>query len=78
MMARSACLRDMARAMGIRWWLLVCLPLSLWAVRWATTTAERAMIDQDLGGAKRAERIDRHAAAVILQAAFDRLAGGVI
>jgi putative Holliday junction resolvase len=54
------------------------LPVLLWDERWSTASAERAMIDQDLSRAKRAERIDSHAAAVILQAAIDRLAGGVI
>jgi len=54
------------------------LPVLLWDERWSTASAERAMIDQDMSRAKRAERIDSHAAAVILQAAVDRLAGGVI
>ena len=34
------------------------------------------MIGQGTSRAKRAERIDSHAAAIILQAAIDRLAGG--
>ena len=54
------------------------VPMLLWDERWSTASAERAMIDQDMSRAKRAERIDSHAAAVILQAAIDRLAGGVI
>ncbi len=54
------------------------LPVLLWDERWSTTSAERAMIDQDMSRAKRAERIDSHAAAVILQAAIDRLAGGIL
>ncbi len=54
------------------------LPVLLWDERWSTASAERAMIDQDLSRAKRAERIDSHAAAVILQAAIDALAGGVL
>jgi putative Holliday junction resolvase len=54
------------------------LPVLLWDERWSTTSAERAMIDQDMSRAKRAARIDSHAAAVILQAAIDRLAGGVL
>ena len=53
------------------------LPVLLWDERWSTASAERAMIDQDMSRAKRAERIDSHAAAVILQAAIDALAGGV-
>lgn len=54
------------------------LPVLLWDERWSTASAERAMIDQDMSRARRAERIDSHAAAVILQAAIDRLAGGVL
>jgi len=54
------------------------LPVLLWDERWSTASAERDMIAQDFSRAKRAERIDSHAAAVILQAAIDRLAGGII
>jgi putative Holliday junction resolvase len=54
------------------------LPVLLWDERWSTASAERAMIDQDMSRARRATRIDSHAAAVILQAAIDRLAGGVL
>ena len=54
------------------------LPLLLWDERWSTQSAEGAMIAQDMSRAKRAEAIDSHAAAVILQGAIDRLAGGVI
>ena len=54
------------------------LPVLLWDERWSTASAERAIIDQDMSRAKRAERIDSHAAAVILQAAIDRLAGGIL
>jgi putative Holliday junction resolvase len=53
------------------------LSVLLWDERWSTASAERAMIDQDMSRAKRAVRIDSHAAAVILQAAIDRLAGGL-
>ena len=52
------------------------LPVLLWDERWSTQSAETAMIDQDLSRAKRAERIDSHAAAIILQGAIDALAGG--
>ena len=48
-------------------------PVLLWDERWSTVAAERALIAQDLSRAKRAERIDNHAAAVILQAAIDAL-----
>jgi putative holliday junction resolvase len=54
------------------------LPVLLWDERWSTASAERAMLAQDMSRAKRAERIDSHAAAVILQAAIDRLAGGAL
>jgi putative Holliday junction resolvase len=53
------------------------LPLLLWDERWSTASAERDLIAQDVSRAKRAERIDSHAAAVILQAALDALAGGL-
>ncbi len=49
------------------------LPILLWDERWSTVAAERAMIDQDVSRAKRAERIDAHAAAHILQGAIDAL-----
>ena len=51
------------------------LPVLLWDERWSTASAESAMISQDMSRAKRAERIDSHAAAVILQAAIDALTG---
>ena len=52
------------------------LPLLLWDERWSTASAERALIAQDVSRARRAERIDSHDAAVILQGALDALAGG--
>lgn len=67
--ASRAFARNLAEALA--------LPVLLWDERWSTTSAERAMIDQDFSRSKRAERIDSHAAAVILQAAIDRLAGGL-
>ena len=54
----------------------VGLPILLWDERWSTTSAERDLIGQDMSRAKRATRIDSAAAAVILQAAIDALAGG--
>lgn len=53
------------------------LPVLLWDERWSTASAERDLIAQDMSRARRAERIDSHAAAVILQAALDALAGGM-
>jgi putative Holliday junction resolvase len=54
------------------------LPLLLWDERWSTASAERDLIAQDVSRARRAERIDSHAAAVILQGALDALAGGIL
>lgn len=54
------------------------LPVLLWDERWSTQAAEAAMIGQDMSRARRAEAIDAHAAAVILQGAIDRMAGGVL
>ena len=54
------------------------LPILLWDERWSTVGAERGLIAQDMSRAKRAERIDSAAAAVILQGAIDALAGGVV
>ena len=51
------------------------LLILLWDERWSTASAERGLIEQDMSRAKRAERIDSAAAAVILQAAIDALAG---
>jgi putative Holliday junction resolvase len=52
------------------------LPILLWDERWSTASAERALIEQDMSRARRAERIDSAAAATILQAAIDALTGG--
>lgn len=49
------------------------LPLLLWDERWSTQAVERAMIAEDLSRARRAERVDRLAAAYILQGAIDAL-----
>lgn len=54
----------------------LALPVLLWDERWSTASAESALIAQDMSRAKRATRIDSAAAAVILQAAIDALAGG--
>ncbi|MCB2064957.1 MAG: Holliday junction resolvase RuvX, partial [Novosphingobium sp.] len=59
--------RNLAEALG--------LPVLLWDERWSTAGAERDLIGQDMSRAKRAERIDSAAAAVILQGAIDALSG---
>jgi putative Holliday junction resolvase len=50
------------------------LPVALWDERLSTAFVERALIAQDASRAKRAEVVDRMAAAYILQGALDRLA----
>lgn len=50
------------------------LPLLLWDERWSTQAVQRAMIDADVTRAKRAEAVDKLAAAHILQGALDALA----
>jgi putative Holliday junction resolvase len=49
------------------------LPILLWDERWSTVAVERVMIAADVSRAKRATRIDAHAAAHILQGAIDAL-----
>ena len=51
----------------------LALPILLWDERWSTVAVERAMIEADMSRAKRAEKIDAHAAAHILQGAIDAL-----
>jgi putative holliday junction resolvase len=50
------------------------MPVLLWDERWSTQAVERAMIDADVSRARRAEAIDKLAAAHILQGAIDALA----
>ena len=52
----------------------LALPILLWDERWSTVAVERAMIEADMSRAKRAEKVDAHAAAHILQGAIDALA----
>ena len=66
---RSQASRAFARNIAV-----LGLPILLWDERWTTAAAERAMIAQDMSRAKRAEKIDAHAAALILQGAIDGLA----
>jgi len=66
---RSQASRAFARNIAV-----LGLPVLLWDERWSTMAAERAMIAQDMSRAKRAEKIDSHAAALILQGAIDGLA----
>jgi putative Holliday junction resolvase len=50
------------------------LPIMLWDERLSTAAVERGLIAADMSRARRAEVIDQHAAAFILQGALDRLA----
>ena len=49
------------------------LPIILWDERLSTAAVERGLIAADMSRARRAEVIDQHAAAFILQGALDRL-----
>ncbi|MEO8142099.1 MAG: Holliday junction resolvase RuvX [Sphingomicrobium sp.] len=51
----------------------LALPVLLWDERWSTVAVERVMIAADVSRAKRATKIDAHAAAHILQGAIDAL-----
>jgi putative Holliday junction resolvase len=52
---------------------LTDLPIALWDERLSTAAVERDLIATDMSRARRAEVIDQHAAAYILQGALDRL-----
>jgi putative Holliday junction resolvase len=58
--------RNLARALG--------MPVLLWDERLSTAAVERAMIAADMSRKRRAERVDRAAAAYILDGALARLA----
>ncbi|TCD05504.1 Holliday junction resolvase RuvX [Erythrobacteraceae bacterium CFH 75059] len=62
--ARAFC-RNLAERLG--------LPVLLWDERWSTVAATRSLVEQDFSRSRRAGMVDAHAAAVILQAALDRL-----
>lgn len=49
------------------------LPVLLWDERWSTQAVTRALIDADTSRAKRAQLVDKVAAAYILQGAIDAL-----
>lgn len=51
------------------------LPTLLWDERWSTQAVTRALLDADASRARRAELIDKMAAAYILQGAIDALIG---
>lgn len=49
------------------------LPILLWDERWSTLAVTRTLIDADASRARRAELVDKMAAAYILQGAIDAL-----
>ncbi len=51
------------------------IPITFIDERLSTAQARRAMLEADLSRARRAELIDKSAAAIILQSALDQLAG---
>jgi putative Holliday junction resolvase len=65
---RTQSVRALARNLAV-----LNLPVLLWDERWSTQAVERAMIAEDLSRRTRAERVDRLAAAYILQGAIDAL-----
>ncbi|MBY8827507.1 Holliday junction resolvase RuvX [Hephaestia mangrovi] len=52
------------------------LPVLLWDERWSTQAVTRTLIEQDASRARRAELVDKMAAAYILQGAIDALTAG--
>ena len=52
------------------------LPILLWDERWSTQAVTRALLDADTSRARRAELVDKMAAAYILQGAIDALMMG--
>ena len=54
----------------------LALPILLWDERWSTQAVTRALIDADASRARRAELVDKMAAAYILQGAIDALTMG--
>jgi putative Holliday junction resolvase len=69
---------DSPRTQGVRQFarnLLACrdLPVVFWDERMSTAAVERAMIASDLSRKRRAELIDRAAAAYIMQGLLDRI-----
>jgi putative Holliday junction resolvase len=52
---------------------VIALPVAFWDERLSTAAVTRMMIDADTTRARRAELVDKLAAAFILQGALDRL-----
>lgn len=67
---RAQATRSFVRALAP----LAKCPICYWDERLSTVAAERALLASDMSRAKRADLIDAHAAAFILQGALDRIA----
>lgn len=68
---RAQSTRAFARNLSMR----TDLPIAFWDERFSTAVVTRALIANDVSRARRAEVVDKMAAAYILQGALDRLAG---
>jgi putative Holliday junction resolvase len=68
---RAQATRAFARNFGQR----DSTPIAFWDERFSTAAVNRALIANDVSRARRAEVVDKMAAAYILQGALDRLAG---
>ncbi len=67
--ARAQSTRAFARNLGAR----TDLPIAFWDERFSTAAVLRSLIENDVSRAKRAEVVDKMAAAYILQGALDRI-----
>jgi putative Holliday junction resolvase len=68
---RAQSTRAFARNLSMR----TDLPIVLWDERFSTAVVTRSLIASDVSRARRAEIVDKMAAAYILQGALDRLGG---
>jgi putative Holliday junction resolvase len=68
---RAQSTRAFARNLSIR----TCLPIVFWDERFSTAVVTRSLIANDVPRGRRAQVIDKMAAAYILQGALDRLGG---
>lgn len=68
---RTQSIRAFARNMEA-----VGLPILLWDERWSTQAVTRTLLDADASRARRAELVDKMAAAYILQGAIDAMMMG--
>jgi len=67
---RAQSTRAFGRNLSIR----TSLPIVLWDERFSTAVVTRSLIENDVSRARRAQVVDKMAAAYILQGALDRLA----